>query len=71
MGDKRKIYDKDGKVLAFNRCQKTQKMPPGRTYCGCGCMSWRCDDPDFFISKNKSWLKTKGNRIKHNDFELE
>ena len=40
MGDKRKVVNKTGEVVAFNRCQKTEKMPPGRTFCGCGCKSW-------------------------------
>jgi hypothetical protein len=64
MGDKRKIMNKEG---VFKRCAKTEKMPPGRTFCGCGCKSWKCDDPDFFHSKKKAWLKIKGNREKHRE----
>ena len=67
MGDKRKIFNKKGDIVAFNRCQKTEKMPPGRTFCGCGCKSWQCDDRDFFYSKKKSWLKVKGIREKHRE----
>jgi hypothetical protein len=65
MGDKRKVYNKDGEIVGFNRCSKTEKMPPGRTHCGCGCKSWQCDDRDKFYSTKKSWLKTKDNREKH------
>jgi hypothetical protein len=67
MGDKRKIFNKKGELIGFNRCQKSEKIPPGRTFCGCGCKSWQCDDPEFFHSKNKSWLKVKGNREKHRE----
>jgi hypothetical protein len=27
MGDKRKVFNKKGDVIAFNQCQKTEKMP--------------------------------------------
>jgi len=66
MGNKQKIYNKDGELIAFNRTEKTIKMPPGTPYCDCisRCKAWYCYEPVFFLTKNKSWFKTKENREK-------